>query len=403
MMRLIKYLFLFTLFFISAQLFAQNAMQFPAQQPAPWWLSLEQGKQKFRNGNYGAALLSFEDARRQRRAMYEQLEKDFILFLSNNEVRRIGDSLEMVEKFSYDRLYTSASSALEELFYRIPKSSFNNSAASALSAFARLKNYPEAEYWIGEVYRVEGELQLALSQYRKAYDMRGVMEDPGFSVSILYKIAHILRTRQEYTEMIRVYESIIAEKDTLWANASAAQAASPGLDSRGNPIPLPYIQANASFTVSAMSNTLKEHGFNRFMIMYRYNNNSVEHAHRALGFHYAVQGRASAEQHLMFAFLIQNSIIIEEIQRRQFDFLFTDLSSLAREINRNQILLSYIDEVEYYKTAYYLGASLHRNAKTQVARTIWSFLASQQGAGEWQRRAASQLSNPRFEPIVEMP
>jgi len=402
----------FILFFIgtvsihaqsATQFPAQNATQFPAHQTAPWWLSLEQGKQRFRSGNYGAALMSFEDARRHRRAMYEQMEKDLIIFLSVNEVRRIGDSLDRVTQYSYDRLYTAASSAFEELFYRVPKSSFNNSAASALSAFARLKDYPEAEYWIGEVYRIEGELSLALSQYRKAYEMRGVMEDPGFYITVLYKISDVLRIRQEYTEMIRVLESIIAEKDTLWANASAAQAYVPGIDSKGNPLPRPYIQANSSFTVSAMITTLKDHGFNRFMVMYRYNNNAVEAAHRALGFHYVVQGRAAAEEHLMFAFLIQNSIIIQEIQRRQFDFLFTDLSSLAREINRNQLLLSYADEVEYYRTAYYFGASLHRNGKTQVARTIWTFLASQPQAGEWQRRAASQLSNPRFEPIVEMP
>jgi tetratricopeptide (TPR) repeat protein len=381
--------------------FCFNAVSFAQPVAVPWWLSLEQGKQNFRAGEYGAALILFEDARRDRRAMYEQMERDFITFLSINEVRRIGDSLDRVERYSYERRYTSASKALEELYYRIPKTTFNNSATSALAAFDRLKNYPEAEYWIGEVYRVEGEFPLALTQYRRAYSMRETLEDPGFSTTLQYKISAILRTRQEYVEMERLYLSIINELDTLWANASILEANN---SSNGaSTTPAPYAQASASFARSAMTRTLTEHGIDRFMELYRYNNGIVEQAHRLLGFYYAAQGRSAAEQHLMFSFLIQNTIIIDEVKRRRYDFTFSDLSALLREINRSELLISYINEVEYFKTIYYFGNSLYRNGKTSVARTLWEFLASQPQSGEWQNRAAMQLRNPRPEQVVEMP
>jgi hypothetical protein len=68
------FIFLFSLSVFAPQLAAQPVTQ-------PWWLSLEQGKIKFRNGNYGDALMLFEDARRNRRAMYEQMERDLINFL----------------------------------------------------------------------------------------------------------------------------------------------------------------------------------------------------------------------------------------------------------------------------------------------------------------------------------
>jgi len=394
MKGIIKYFFAIGFFLFSVSLFAQPVNP-------PWWLSLEQGKQSFRTGDYGAALLSFEDARRHRRAMYEQMERDLIHLLSQNDVRRIGDSLERVERYSADRRYTAATAALQELYYRVPKASFNNSATAALEAFSKLKDYPEAEYWIGEIYRIEGELTLALSQYRKAFAMRDYLEDPGFSVTLQYKIASILRTRQEYTEMERTYLAIINEKDTLWANANAAEGGNTN-NGRQN-VPVPHAQASASFARSSMTRILSDQGVSRFMELYRYNNNTVEQAHRLLGFYYAAQGRPSAEQHLMFAFLIQNTIIIEEVKRRQYDFSFTDLQALLQEINRNRLLLSYIDEVEYFKTIYYLGASLHRNGKTPVARTLWEFLASVPQAGEWQDRAVNQLRSPRLEPIVEMP
>jgi len=376
--------------------FSQRALQ-------PWWLSLEQGKIKLRNSEYGAALMLFEDARRTRRAMYEQMERDFINLLSVGEVRRIGDSLDIIERYSRDRHYTAASAALDELFYRIPKASFNNSANAALQAFDKLKNYPEAEYWIGEIFRIEGELSLALAQYRKAYEMREVLENSAFSVDLLYKIASVLKTRQDYNEMERVYLSIINDLDSLWSNARRTDAGRDNANNSRNNTPVPYAQASASFANQAMARTLENEGINRFIQLYRYNDPIVEPAHRQLGFFFAATGRPTAQQHLMFAFLIQNTVIIEEITKRQFDFSFTDLSALADEINKNALLLSYIDAVEYYKTAYYLGASLYRNGKTAVARNLWEFLASRPQAGEWSSRAAMQVRNPRLEPIVEMP
>jgi tetratricopeptide (TPR) repeat protein len=402
-----KKLFLPVLFVLITPLFAQPIA-------VPWWLSFENGKQQFRASDYGAALMLFEDARRDRRAMYEQMERDIINLLSQNEVRRIGDSLDRVEQYSYDRFYTAASAAFKELFYRIPKSSFGNSAKAALSAFNKLKDYPEAEYWIGEVYRVEGELPLALMQYRKAYSMcvgnshLFPAEDPMFSVTLQYKIASIHDTRGEYSEMIKVYESIINELDNLWVNSSMNNNSNESQN-----VSISHEQALATFERSAMTKTLTEHGINRFLELYRYNNNGVEKAHRLLGYYYAVRGRPSAEPHLMFAFLIQNTIIMEEIKRRQYDFSFTtqtevrenhvrSLSELAEIINRNSLLLSYIEEVEYYKTAYYLSTSLYRNGKTSVARTIWEFLASVPQAGEWRNRALNQIRNPHFEPIVEI-
>ena len=267
-----------------------------------------------------------------------------------HEVRRLGDHLDWVERYAQERLYSAVTAALEELYYRVPKSSLKNSASAALSAFKKLKDYPEAEFWIGEVYRIEGELSLALAQFGRAYEMRDNLEDSGFRLTLQYNISGILRTRQDYAGMERLLQSIIAEHDTLWINASQAELhrTTYPLTGRGSS-PVPYEQASASFTRTAMTRTLENSGFNHLLELYRYNNITVEQAHRLLGFHYAVTGRPSAQEHLMFAFLIQNSIIIEEVRRRQFDFAYTDLLSLTREINRNELLLSFVDEVEYYK------------------------------------------------------
>jgi tetratricopeptide (TPR) repeat protein len=348
---------------------------------------MEQGKLFFRDGAYGNALLSFEDARRERRALYTRLERNFIDFLSIPEVRRLGDSLDRAEVYMAERNYSGAAEALGELYYRVPRESLNNSAVRALAALGRLKDYPEAEYWIGETYRAEGELGIALSQFQKTYDQRDLLENPGFSVALKYKIADIHKIRQEYTKMERTLLEILQgdtpedpPRDTLWTEEAS------------------------SFAKNALSRTLENDGIQRFLTLYRYNNAEVEAAHRLLGFYYYASGRHSqAKDHLMFAFLIQNTMLLEEALRGRYDFTFTSLEELLAELRRNSLLTAYIEEVEYYKTAYYLGAGLFATGKLTAARPLWEFLAGQERAGEWGGKARTQLRGPFVERAVEMP
>jgi len=405
----VKLKILIILITITIPAFSQNANAprnagVPRNADVPWWLSLEYGKQRFRTGDYGDALILFEDARRGRKAVFEQMEKDLISLLSLSEVRRLGDHLDWVERYAQERHYTAAYNALLELYYRVPKASLHNSAAAALSAIGKLKSFPEAEYWIGEIYRIEGELPLALAQYRRTYEMRENLEDSMFSVTLQYNMAEILRIRQEYNEMTRTLHAIISEHDNLWVNANRAEThRNTNAQTGRGAVPVPYEQAEASFARSSMANILKNNGINRLLELYRYNNLTVEPAHRLLGFHYSATGLLSAQEHLMFAFVIQNTIIIEEIRRHQFDFTFTNLLSLVPEINRSGLLSAFVDEVEYYKTIYYFAASLFKNNNAPVARNLWEFLASVPQAGEWQSRAQSQLRAPRLEQIITMP
>jgi len=390
--------FLLLLFIFSAgSAFAQTKS---GPGPYDWWYTLERGKVMFRQGDYGNALLAFEDARRLRRVMYERMERNFIDLLSNREVRRMGDSLDWVERYIQERHFADAADALEELYYRIPRENFHNSASAALTALGTLKDYPEAEYWIGETYLVEGELKLAQSQFQKTLALRQLFENPGLAAELLYKIAAICRTRQEYNEMERILLSILAG-DNLWSGSGSGEAPR---NAQAGKIPSQTESSTISFTRQAMTRTLENNGIDRFLMLYRYGNTETVEAHKQLGFYYYASGRHSrAQEHLMFAFLVQNTIIIDEVIRHEYGFAFTALEELAVEINRYPLLSEYAEKNDYYKTAYYLGASLYGNGKTAAAMSIWNFLAAQNRAGEWQNRARGQLKSPHVERALEMP
>ncbi|MDR2786104.1 MAG: hypothetical protein LBB83_09355 [Treponema sp.] len=373
-----------TFFYFS--LFLCLGVSFPfvhAQSARPYWFTLEQGKNYFRAGEYGRALLAFEDARNQRRNYYTRMERDMINLLSIPEVRRLGDNLDFIERYIADRQVVSAARVLEEVYYREGREGLGNSAGRVLDALKQLKDYPEAEYWIGETYRAEGELGIALTQYRKAYEQRAKLAVPGFGTEILYRMADIHRVRQEYNEMeARLLE--ILKNDTLWE------------------------QSGDSFVRAAMTRTMEDPGeknrINRFFILYRYSNPNVLKAHELLGYYYYASNRyVHAAEHLMFVFLIQNSILIDEIIRQQFDYTFTTLDDLFAEVAARPRLAVFFEEMDYFKTMYYLGAAFYGNGKPIPARDFWAFLSRRTDAGEWRRRAETQLRSPYLERAIEMP
>jgi thioredoxin-like negative regulator of GroEL len=344
-----------------------------------YWFTLETGKDLFRKGAYGEALTAFHDARDKRRAMYSKMESDLIALFSLPEVRRMNDFLDLIEVYIAENGQLAAAAALDELYFRVGRTAVGNSAQRALEYFDLLKNYPEADYWIGETYRLTGENEIALRQFNEALANSGQMENPAFAVEIRYKIAGIERQRRRYNEMERQLLAIL-EKDTLWT------------------------RDDGGFVRTAMDRTIESSGINRFLRMYRYKNAETCRAHRLLGEYFYVSGRHSrALPHLIFAFLIQNTTIIDEITAKQFDFSFTSLENLSLAYERRNDIKDYIKETDYHKTIYYLAAALYATGKENPARELWAFLAENDAAGEWRGRARTQLSSPFIETPREMP
>jgi len=362
---------LFLVLFCSLVLSAAFSQQ---RRVDPWWITLEEGKRHFRNGAYGDALRFFGDARENRKNYYAKMERDLATLLSVHEVRMLGDDLGLLEFYIKKNSWSDVMAALKDLYYHVPKDNLRNSSRAALSELKHLKNYPEAEYWIGEVYRMEGEFSIALSQYQKAYDQRMLLETPEFGMEILYKIAGLRRLRREYAEMEKVFSDIL-QSDTLWSRES--------------------------FNRSNLLRSLETNGVNRFLVLFRHNEPAVEKAHRTMGFYYYDNGRHDqAAGHLLFAFLIQNSVIINALLQTQYDYTFTSLSSLMNDIAKRRDLLAYIEEIEYHKTLYYLANSLYGTNRRSSAREIWSFLRDN-GVREWRTRAIAQLNNPQLEQPAE--
>jgi tetratricopeptide (TPR) repeat protein len=347
---------------------------------APYWYKLERGKHYFRAGSYGEALTLFEAARNDRIQVFENHRAAVLALLSLPEVRVLEDNLEQVTAFARERLYSAANNAFAELFFHVSQEDLRGAASASLDIFDSLKVYPEAEFWIGEVYRVEGSVSIAIRQYERALSMIDKSADPALETEILFSLAAFQKTGGNYNEMERRLQQIL-ERDTLWAEDAS------------------------NFVKNAMMRTLENEGVDRFLLMYRYKNTVTEKAHRLLAEYFYQSGRHQrAAEHYLFAWTIACTTVIEAYQSKLIDdFRFTSLSGVTSGLARRPDITAYMNGLDFYKTAYYLGASLYGSGRENAARSIWGYLVGEENAGEWRFRAQSQLRNPQIDNPIPLP
>jgi tetratricopeptide (TPR) repeat protein len=347
---------------------------------SPYWYKLERGKHLFRAARYGDALTLFEDARNDRIRIFEDYRSAVLALLSMPEVRIMEDNLDRITAFAQEGSYTMANNAFAELFFHVPKDELQGAASASLDMFDSLKAYPEAEFWIGEVYRIEGSAAIAIKQYDRALSMADKLAEPALETEILFRLAAFQKVNGNYNEMERRLLQIL-ERDTLWS------------------------QDGSNFMKNAMQRTLENEGVDQFFVMYRYKNAATEKAHRLLAEYLYQSGRHQrAAEHYLFAWTTAVTTVIEAYQSKLVDdFRFETLAAVTADLSRRPDITAYMDETAYYQTAYYLGASLYGAGRQNAARSVWNYVAQEQNAGEWRVRAQRQLQNPQIEPPVPLP
>ncbi|TCW60273.1 hypothetical protein [Treponema sp. J25] len=343
----------------------------------PPWLVLEKGKQLFRKGEYGTALGYFEQARDLQKKRYERFREDFITILSVAEVRRLGDSLPDVERYISEKNLQRGKEIIQELQYRASSERLKNSVQQALEILKELQQYPEAEYWIGEVYRVTGETAIALMQYKKAYEQRSALQEPDFALHILYAMVDVYKARGEYIEYEKTLLAVL-ENDPWWIKDT--------------------------FIKKAMQRTLFQEGIEKFLTIYRYDKALFEKAHRYLGFYYYQTGRYErAAEHFIFSFLIQNTLLIEELKRQVFEYTYTTYPDMLGRLMKVPTILEYVKTEEYFKMLYYGAASFYAVGERFLAQKIWGYVATYSAEQEWKSRSSRQLQKPFIEPVNDKP
>jgi len=244
-------------------------------QSKPIWLVFEEGKQFFYKKQFGEALRSFEEAINQRKEIIAWALERLRYAQKSPLKKKTGDSISKlltefakldftdVDYTAYQKQSNGDMRVLIAILKRQRLSDYHRALLDALSvaydfrpieyyadSFARMEReldvlqyYPEAEFWKGRVFMVEGELSIAEKQFLRAFDMRGSLEIPADQYSILYTLSEVYKLQNNMLAWYNTMQRILFDDPV---------AGTPPMD--------PYLK-------EAMLATLRNQGFDKFMIL----------------------------------------------------------------------------------------------------------------------------------------
>lgn len=352
---------------------AQNSLTIDTEQA---WLSLELGKRAFNDKDFGAALVYFDSAIMSRRTIFEtassrldQIKKlkeaksgsikkcleafaegDFIQrdYLAIVKGRSIFSEA-LLKDLKKERISDSHRAFIDillEVSEYHPLDKLNDSIAELSRRVFLLIRYPEAEYWKGRVFFLEGELSLAETQYERAFTMLESLDVKEDQYTILYALTELYETRGNRTAWETVLQKITTELDKNIDN---------------------YLK-------KAMEASLLESGFDRFMTLYRFEPSYSLQANSSLAFYYLENGRAQSLQHAAIAVNMILSKAISMINSKDTDYTWAGLDDFIKRSNTVQIQ-AFLNENDFFKCLLCLADSLYIAGSRVAALYLWRNIA----------------------------
>jgi tetratricopeptide (TPR) repeat protein len=232
---------------------------------------------------------------------------------------------------------------------------------------------PEAEAAIGDIYREEGETEMAVRQYARAYGLRNALAIPEQKYDILYRWAGLCEDQELYNEMESRLLLIIA--DDRWSTSEQ----------------LP-VQVERNYV---------EKGLDHVLSLYRFDSWFATAAHSRLGWFYYRTGRyPQAIRHLLYAVILQVADASEFLRQKDADAVVDGLATFFSLVLRDREARSWLESSSICADLYYLAASSWELGHPLRAQATWKVLEGVKEAGKYADLSRRQLSWPFREPFL---
>lgn len=242
------------------------------------------------------------------------------------------------------------------------------------AVLGRDKGNADALLWMGILFEHEAELDLAEDYYHEALENWKQLTIADDRYTILYRLAELYAVQGQYG----LYEETLHRILDLEAGEGGAVS-----------------QRQAKL------NLLLEQGLQKMVTLYRSRDRKRVKAETDLAVFYYRTGRYyDALWHGLEPFLTVITLCFDYLREGEPELQLDSIAALMEQVEDDQILRDYIQESDFYRNLYYLGASLYAYGELSQAETVWR-IVSRYGEGEsWSARAAKQLKAPYIEPII---
>ena len=217
-----SFISIFFILFFTDNLFAQTKIRRVSEEKKDYRL-LKEAQNFFESGDYAHAISYAEEAKESR-----ILECNYNTYVLQNiqrhsYVRKAGDYISDLLDVLKDHSQNEAYNLINFYFEKYGRSTFKNSYSYLLTFIEEHKEYPEADFLLGKIYRLEGENKLAESYYLRAYENEKLLDVNDVKYEILYELSDLSSYSDDKSEYEK-YLLLILSESKFYKNDSFMNA-----------------------------------------------------------------------------------------------------------------------------------------------------------------------------------
>ena len=229
----------------------------------------------------------------------------------------------------------------------------------------RNSTMPEVDFEIGRVFEAEGEMELALMQYERAYERKELMIVPDDAIDLLYRLARLRETREDYLQHEQLLRTIIEEIDDRFAQSP-------------------------SRLEEPLYRLLTTDGLDKLVELYRFYDSGSQRAYHLLSRTLLYHGRRyiEASKYAAISIVMTLTEIIEFARYIDPEYEFSGTEWLIATTRRFSSVGDYIEEAALYDQLYVLGHALFLSDRLIPAESVRQLLIRIDPGGKTGYRAA---------------
>lgn len=343
-----KKLILSSFLLLSFSLFAQVVPKKPVSSEFSWRI-LQDAQFAFDKGEFSRAMNLANKAKVNRVA-----ESDYEVYildvaLSPLAVRRAGENFDSVLEVLKERDQIEAISIINRYLSLYGEKFFQYSVHKMEDWVEAKRVYPEADFLMGKIYRLEGEYKTAIDFYEKARVESSFLDIPDQIYDILYEMADLLKHQQE-NEKYKQALLLILDNDAHFKDNVLRRAM------------LKIIDANRPANVD------------RFFDLFRATSSKTINALYNLSLIFEEEGEDENSLHASALGTIESfSHILESVSERDANYEYTTFASFLDKISEYDDICHWCSEnhfwdnlIAYFKKVSARGDVLYANAAFAV-------------------------------------
>ena len=333
------------------------------------WQLFREAEHRLDAGDTSGALLLVEEARRTHTEEINAMAAKLREAVAPKDIKREGDRISAIYAMLASRGDAEATRVIDRVLLRRNVAFFGESFEALVTWLEGAAILPEADVFIGIVYETDGEGDMALSFYERAWEMRNFLDVPDDKITLAYKMADLaafagnLGAQENYLLLALADDPLFGtpgnESQALLAMMRTAQE------------DITPSQASAS-GVSAVSQATSP-AFVKFFALYRNDNPNALKAYRELASLY-LETTGSVQRALPAAVLsavTAFTLLENAVKSYEFEYSYTSFGDTVSRAARHAEIATWATENKIWDSLLQLGYALMEAGSRNFAMNLW--------------------------------